>query len=262
MGFYNFRFFAKKGSKAGRTPTSNPRRKLLDDGDFTNATHEIGEPIANVRPTMRLGEFGQQNMPFRKNMEERQAKLELFLIEGIDGFERKSLRSQMTEVIQRGTQQLKDWYYDLGVEDRLPGKWTDFKELVVQYCTGKSLGYIRKYIDEPWSDYLSRLKDFGFAKNISEEEILKKVRQEHAPVNIQNILYNIGASLDDLIERIKEMENFQNGKKQNSIKLSETVRKFEDNETKSEIREKKNNLLCVSKTRTFQVTVSRSERAG
>lgn len=50
---------------------------------------------------------------FKRNMQEKKVKLELFLIEGNDDFELKSLRGKIYEVIYHTSVEIKEWFFEL-----------------------------------------------------------------------------------------------------------------------------------------------------
>ncbi|KCZ78631.1 hypothetical protein H311_00331 [Anncaliia algerae PRA109] len=53
-------------------------------------------------------------------MDDKDVRMEIFLIEGEDFFENKSLRGKMDEIIKNSSYELKEIYYSLGIEDKFP----------------------------------------------------------------------------------------------------------------------------------------------
>jgi hypothetical protein len=78
---------------------------------------------------------GMQEKPVRKN---------IFLMEGDEGFENKSLRGQMNEVIRRSCTELQDVFYELGISGGFPKVWKRLKSLWLIFVLTKA--YIH-YID-------------------------------------------------------------------------------------------------------------------
>jgi hypothetical protein len=56
-----------------------------------------------------------------KGVEEKKVKRELFLTEFEEGFENKSLKGKMTEILRRSSEELREFVYELGVSEKLPG---------------------------------------------------------------------------------------------------------------------------------------------
>ncbi|KAF9760571.1 hypothetical protein NGRA_3119 [Nosema granulosis] len=61
-------------------------------------------------------------------------------------------------------------------------------------------------MNEPWSNYITRLKDKAMDNKLKEEEVFKKLRREESPEILRTFFYAFGISLDTLIERSKEFE--------------------------------------------------------
>ena len=96
----------------------------------------------------------------------------------------------------------------MGLEDSLPKTWEDFKSKLVDFCAESGLEAVEKYSNETWLQYLQRLKDFIVFKNISEEEVLRKLRHGYLPRSLQILVYSNGISLNTIIIRTMEMESF------------------------------------------------------
>jgi hypothetical protein len=62
-----------------------------------------------------------------------------------------------------------------------------------------------------------RLKDFGRLKGISEDIILKKLRSQFLPRNLQPIFFSAGIGIDVIFEGVMEIESFE--KKNNKGKI-------------------------------------------
>ncbi len=60
----------------------------------------------------------------------------------------------MTEVVKEGTEELKTWFYDKGIENELINNWNLFKELIVKFCSEQDIDSLRKFADETWSRVL------------------------------------------------------------------------------------------------------------
>ncbi|KCZ81850.1 hypothetical protein H312_00749 [Anncaliia algerae PRA339] len=76
---------------------------------------------------------------FKRGMELRTIKRMLFIMEGEDGFEQRSLRSKMTEVIKNSSREIQDNFYDSGIENKLARDWDSFKKHIEEFCSEKVL---------------------------------------------------------------------------------------------------------------------------
>jgi hypothetical protein len=81
---------------------------------------------------------------------------------------------------------------------------------------------IKKYNDEKWSDYLKRLRDYAKVHNFTNEDIIKKIRKEYSPQNLQIIFYTIDSDLNKIIERVLEIEQFRQNTQNKYIKKNFT----------------------------------------
>lgn len=104
-------------------------------------------------------------------------------------------REKMTGCVKRSTKEIVDWFYELGVEERLPKKWEEFKEELIVYCTEQGLDAISKYRDELCSAYVQRLKDIVLYEKMDEKLVFKKLRKEKAPRDYQILFYAMDSNL-------------------------------------------------------------------
>lgn len=152
--------------------------------------------------------ISESQMIFSRNMKIRDVKIEMFIIESDDNFEILSLKSKMTQLIKKSNKDIKDWYYEMGIQESLPNCYEDFKSRFIDFCCGQGLENLKKYRDEPWSQYLERLRCVANEKNISEDDIFRKLRQDSTPRTLQMIFYSFGIKLENVIERVKEWESY------------------------------------------------------
>ncbi|KCZ81061.1 hypothetical protein H312_01547 [Anncaliia algerae PRA339] len=87
-------------------------------------------PTGKVGSREHWGPKRTQHNIFKKNRKEIKVRLELFLIEGENNFEEKSIRAQIYEVAYLGSDEFKNWVYDLGINKMLPSDWEEFKEMM------------------------------------------------------------------------------------------------------------------------------------
>jgi hypothetical protein len=70
----------------------------------------------------------------------------------------------MNCVIRNSSEELQELYYSLGVKNELPSSWDGFKDFLIIFCVYKSLFTMKKYIDEFWGKYLTKLVERGSFK--------------------------------------------------------------------------------------------------
>jgi hypothetical protein len=144
---------------------------------------------------------------FVRNMEEKSVKRELFLLEFEEGFEQKRLKGKMSDVISRSCTELKERFYEIGMENGLPSTWEEFKVMIIEFCTGISIFMLKKYGDMTWYDYCVRLKEMAKVRCLPDEEVFRKLRKEKLPQMLQVIVYSYGISIDEMLVRVKEFES-------------------------------------------------------
>ncbi|KAG0435277.1 hypothetical protein DMUE_4800 [Dictyocoela muelleri] len=187
----------------------------------------------------RISRVGSQGT-FSRNMKDKMVKIEIFMIESEDSFETLSLRSQMTRLVRNGNVDIKNWYYKMGADGTIPSTYDEFKSRFIDFCCGESIEHMIRYRDEPWSKYLDRLRCASKEKNISEDDVFRKLRSDPAPRTLQTIFYSFGVKLSDVIERVIEWENYMskgNFSKRMPTKNSEKeFLKAKDNTKKLDVR--------------------------
>ncbi|MGL6008059.1 MAG: hypothetical protein ACRC1D_01235 [Culicoidibacterales bacterium] len=232
MGFKKDLHSNKALSPAGAR-SSNPEVKSSDDGPNRTMYQESLTKV-NVSKSIHSGNANNKYVIFRKNMEERKVKMELFILEGEEGFEERSIRGKMTEVIKRSNDEVKSWFYDCGVEGNISSEWDSFKKSLIQFCTGQGLSSISKYRDEQWPSFLLKLKDCMLLRGYREEDILRHVRSQPLPSNLQAIFYSSNFKFDEIIRRVTEIENFArkvtNGENKRNNKPIRRYKEFHNKE--------------------------------
>ncbi|KAG0420327.1 hypothetical protein EQH57_0196 [Dictyocoela roeselum] len=203
----NSLFTFKKLSQNERAGKSNQK-----DKSFYDKVERIGEVNNGISANKNVDNYVTRSSlvgsstPFYRNMKERQIKIEIFMIEGEDGFENLSLRSKMTQIMKRSSSDIKSWFYEMGIDGSLPKTYEDFKSKFVDFCSGQSLDNMVKYREELWSAYLERLRCVANERNIGEDEIFRKLRSEKHPKTLQMIFYSFNVTFKDVIERVLEWE--------------------------------------------------------
>ena len=158
----------------------------------------------------------------------------MFLLEGRSGFERLLLREKQTVLINESEWNIKEWYFELGSKDLLLRTYKEFRNLFIEYVSDQGIDNIKKYTEEKWSDYISRLRDAAILKGMSEGRVLEKLRRAPAPRDFQVLFYtsNMYTSIIDVIRVweivIHEKSKFaqqRNKTKSNDMKLSQVSTK-------------------------------------
>ncbi|KCZ79048.1 hypothetical protein H312_03567, partial [Anncaliia algerae PRA339] len=112
----------------------------------------------------------------------------------------------MNRIVKVSSEEFKTLFYELGMDNRLPNSWDLFKEFLVEFCAEESIYSFKKYKEEKWSWYLTRLKDWAEKRNFSEYEIFKKIRSDYLPKQLQIIFYSKNFTLEEAIQMVKEWE--------------------------------------------------------
>ena len=148
-----------------------------------------------------------QQITFRRNMNAKDVKIAIAMIEDEAGFKKLSLSEKMLEIIKKGEPAMKEWYYDKRIEGDLPATWEGVMEVVIEYCTDDDLSSQRRYATEPWHKYIHRLKDWSRYRQIPEEKVLEKLRKDRDPWGMKMILLSAQHTLTELAARVKDWED-------------------------------------------------------
>lgn len=192
--------------------TQNPQNKYEYSTSFDSSkTKELRQPIAEKVSQANVA--GSNNaLLFKKGMKTNDLKINLFICEQESGFSERELNSKINYIAKQSDMKIKEWYYDLGVNNNLPNDWEEFKERLISFCSELGIEDIKKYADENWSSFLIRLQGMGKLKNINEETILRKLRTVKAPLEVQQVLFSFNVTLKDMIDRIEELETLKKNK--------------------------------------------------
>ena len=89
-------FVRENTSGKGKPKPSNPRKQVLDDEKILkrNAEQPKKHHDKKVMKGVQETDADEKSVVFARGMSEKTVKLELFLLEGNDRFEEKSLRSK------------------------------------------------------------------------------------------------------------------------------------------------------------------------
>ena len=128
------------------------------------------------------------------------------MLEGSVGFEKLTIREKQTVLIKKSNYEIREWYFNKGMENELPKNWDKFKEIFVEYCIDQGIENVRKYNDETWSEYVKRLKMISENKNIEQPTVMRKLKVEPAPRDLQMLFLIVENNLDRLIIKIEELE--------------------------------------------------------
>lgn len=110
--------------------------------------------------------------------------------------------------MNRSSGEVKDWFYNLGINKNLPATWIEFKRILIEFRCCLGIEDLYKFKEEKWSQYLMRLSNTAKQYKINEQDVLKKLRNENCSKTLQSIFYSFNVSLDDMLIRIYEYENF------------------------------------------------------
>ncbi|KCZ76320.1 hypothetical protein H311_02684 [Anncaliia algerae PRA109] len=143
---------------------------------------------------------------FSKNLEEKDVKRYLFILEGEEKFEKLTLRNKMTMVMKRAEKELQNWYFERGSQDELPKTWEEFKVEILRYCTKVGIENQRKFREESWSDYVQRLSDWAKVNGYSAEEVINKLRKEKINSKLRFIFFTENYDITKIIQNLKYWE--------------------------------------------------------
>ncbi|KAG0428449.1 hypothetical protein DMUE_5821 [Dictyocoela muelleri] len=100
----------------------------------------------------------------------------------------------------------------MGSKGNLPNSFDAFLDKLKEFIKWKSLYQIKKYGEESWSEYISRLRFNCSISNKDDEDIISKLRRDVALKVIRCIFYSTD-SLSTIRQRFQELEDTDNWKR-------------------------------------------------
>lgn len=173
----------------------------------------------NMNSKTNRSNFGGNKAVFRKNMQEEEVKINLFIEEREEKFDKLTLRAKMTQIARLGDRDFIKWFYEMGSTDKLPKDWAGFKEAVISYCISSGLQNQRKFKEELWHEYIARLNEWADVKGYRQEDVIEKLRNENVSNKIRILFFQEVESLDKLTQLVKKWETVTI-KRQASIKTT------------------------------------------
>jgi hypothetical protein len=204
--------FSRNLSSLGEPSKSNHGNNAPYDSTETSKQWPDKYFKRNVkeRPTSKDGSY--DKVIFERSMTIRDVKMELFMIEGLSGFEEKTIRSKITEIMCRSSRELQDALFEKSLSSELQKTWCELKNFIEEFCTEQGIDSVKKYNDEPWSKYLERLNDWRKLNNQSEEIVLKRIRTQWLSRDLKMIFFSADIKLEIAIQRVHEWESFNHRK--------------------------------------------------
>ncbi|EJW02823.1 hypothetical protein EDEG_02797 [Edhazardia aedis USNM 41457] len=129
---------------------------------------------------------------------------ELFLVECETNFDDLSMKSKLAKIARCGDCEFRNYMVELGINDVIPQEYVQLKQKVLDFCLSKDLTAIKRFTDEPWSNFIGRLQGYSQKNNLKESEVIKRLRDIWIPEKYQTLVHGIEP---DLSEVIKEYEN-------------------------------------------------------
>ena len=109
--------------------------KFVKTFEDTEGTHKESSAQSTSPREQRLGKavsghnFVHEKV-FRRNMTEKDVRIQMFLYEELSGFEDLSLRQKFASVIRSSVKEIQEAYYEIGIKGELPKDWNSFVEFM------------------------------------------------------------------------------------------------------------------------------------
>ncbi|KRH92972.1 LTR retrotransposon, partial [Pseudoloma neurophilia] len=113
---------------------------------------------------------------------------------------------KMAIPVNRASDELLDWFYDVGSKGNLPGTWEEFKELFTQECVGTSFGTLKRFDDEKWTEYFRRVSEISEHRKIDKSKMIEKLREDQMPNEIRVLLYCKDLDFSEVIRIVEDWE--------------------------------------------------------
>jgi hypothetical protein len=134
-------FKRSSNSKPEKAATSNPRHNGLDDEETQKQTvcHNKNTKIKNLVSNDNIRYASDGGTIIIRGMGRNTVNRELMLLEYEDGFDERSLKGKIREVLRRGSVEMNENIYDLVLQESQPDDWLGFKQFVVEFCLNESM---------------------------------------------------------------------------------------------------------------------------
>lgn len=76
-------------------------------------------------------------------------------------------------MMKNASKEILEWYCDKGVDGELPQTWSEFWSAVIEFFTGQTLENIKRYKNEPWTEFFIRLAEWTENRKISNIDVFK-----------------------------------------------------------------------------------------
>lgn len=197
----------RKGSQ--RSGTSNLGKAYPNDASCLQHDEKLAASNNEKNGATLFEHFSEsQKQMIKTSMEEKTIKMILFILEGERGFANLTPREKMTEAIKRGTKNIQNWFFELGVEEQLPETWETFKKMLIEFCSRNSIESLEKFNEEKWSQYILRLKEWTAFHKYDQKEVFRKLKAVKCPKDLQMLILINENDLDGLLAKIKDWENW------------------------------------------------------
>jgi hypothetical protein len=71
------------------------------------------------------------------------------LLEAIESFDQKSMKTKIMTVMNQGTKELKEMLFDKILSEDIPDSWKTLKKSVIEFCVCQYIDSVVKYKEEP-----------------------------------------------------------------------------------------------------------------
>ena len=129
------------------------------------------------------------------------------MVECEERFDELPINTKLAPIARNGDVGFREFFIQIRTSGKLTNSWAELKELIVEYCTGKSIYYLPSYSDEPWSEYFLKMQDAARKPNINDECVLKRLRDIWMPEKYQILIHGGISNLEEIIEQIRAWEN-------------------------------------------------------
>jgi hypothetical protein len=88
----------------------------------------------------------------------------------------------------------------------IPNSWEELKMRIIEYCTSKDIVTLKKYVDEPWSGFITRMREVALRNGMNDDAVVYRLREMWIPEKYQILIHNTNVNLEEVIERISVWE--------------------------------------------------------
>ncbi|KAG0439626.1 hypothetical protein DMUE_2306 [Dictyocoela muelleri] len=117
--------------------------------------------------------------------------IQIFILSQSKGFEELSHNHKFLMIVEQADASIQKWYYKKVSKNNIPNSLDTFVLELKTFIPGKTFEEMFRYSEESWSEYLQRLKIYCDSVDLTDDDIIAKLRRSRAPKVLECIFFQL-----------------------------------------------------------------------